>query len=36
MSKIERMQEFQEWLTNKVQTIHILTAIEFENIYDKI
>lgn len=36
MTKIERMTDFEEWLFNKVKSIHVMTMQEFENIIEKI
>jgi len=36
MTKIERMQDFEDWLFLKVKSIHVMTIVEFENIMEKI
>lgn len=36
MSKIEKMNQFYEWLYTKVQNIHVIDDNEFENIIEKL
>lgn len=36
MSKIQKMQKFYEWFYEKVQNIHTINNVEFENILEKL